>query len=45
MYIYLEVAKRAINLVLIREDGLKVQRPIYYVSKVLVGVELRYSKL
>lgn len=45
LYIYLVVADREINLVLLREDELKVQQPIYYVSKALPRSELRYSML
>lgn len=40
LYIYLAVADRVINLVLIREDDKKAQRPIYYVSKALTRAEL-----
>ena len=36
--------KKAISLVLVREDQ-KQQKPIYYVSKALQGVEFRYYKI
>lgn len=45
LYIYLAVADRAISSVLIRDDEQKAHRPIYYVSKELIGVELRYTRL
>ena len=34
----------AVNAVLIREED-KVQKPLYYISKVLMGVETRYLKI
>ncbi|KAK2999905.1 hypothetical protein RJ639_023671 [Escallonia herrerae] len=44
LLIYLSVTEVAVNTVLIREeDG--VQKPIYYVSKVLQDVETRYPKI
>ncbi|KAK3020027.1 hypothetical protein RJ639_004987 [Escallonia herrerae] len=41
LFLYLAVAEFAISTVLIREQDSR-QLPIYYVSKVLQGVELRY---
>ena len=44
LFSYLAVASHAISLVLIRvDDG--VQRPVYYVSKSLNEVEVRYLPL
>jgi len=37
-YLYLVVSPYAVSLALIREEG-KIQKPIYYTSKVLRGVE------
>lgn len=45
LYIYYAMANREVSSMLIRDDELKVLRPIYYARKALVGVELRYSKL
>ncbi|KAL0405213.1 UNVERIFIED_CONTAM: hypothetical protein Slati_3835200 [Sesamum latifolium] len=44
LYLYLSVAPQAVSSVLIREEGEK-QLPIYYVSKVLNGVEGRYTPI
>ncbi|GFS37177.1 hypothetical protein Acr_00g0050430 [Actinidia rufa] len=44
LYIYLSISPTAVSAVLIREED-RVQRPIYYVSKVLIGVEARYPKI
>ena len=44
LYLYLAISEQAISAVLVKEDG-KIQRPIYYVSKVLHGAELNYSKI
>ncbi|XP_052197357.1 uncharacterized protein LOC127804524 [Diospyros lotus] len=41
LYLYLGVRDEAISVVLIRKEG-PVDRPIYYVSKVLQGPETRY---
>ena len=38
LYLYLAVSPYAVSLVLIKEEE-KVQKPIYYTSKVLKGVE------
>ncbi|XP_016166860.1 uncharacterized protein LOC107609409 [Arachis ipaensis] len=43
-YLYLAITEEALAAVLVREEG-KVQQPIYFVSRALQGVELRYSKL
>ncbi|KAL0437552.1 UNVERIFIED_CONTAM: Retrovirus-related Pol polyprotein from transposon [Sesamum radiatum] len=44
LYLYLSVAPQAVSSVLIREEEGK-QLPIYYVSKVLNGVEGRYTPI
>ena len=44
LYVYLSISPTAVNAVLIREED-QVQRPIYYVSKVLLGAETRYPKI
>ena len=44
LYAYIAVATHAVSLVLIREDN-GLQRPVYYVSKSLHEVEIRYSPL
>ena len=44
LYIYVSVTKKAISLVLIREEE-KQQKPVYYVSKALQGVEVKYQKI
>ena len=44
LYAYIAVAPHAMSLVLIREDN-GLQRPVYYVSKSLYEVEIRYSPL
>ena len=42
--IYLFMSPTAVNVVLIWEEN-KVQKPVYYVSKVLIGSETRYLKI
>ncbi|XP_063943205.1 uncharacterized protein LOC135150603 [Daucus carota subsp. sativus] len=42
LYVYLAVSEQALSAVLVREE-FKVQKPVYYVSKVLHGAELNYS--
>ncbi|GKV13259.1 hypothetical protein SLEP1_g24299 [Rubroshorea leprosula] len=42
LYLYLGISDTALSSVLIRETA-QLQRPVYYTSKVLQGVELRYS--
>ena len=44
LYAYIVVAPHAVSLVLIREDN-GLQRPVYYLSKPLHKVEVRYSPL
>ena len=40
---YLSVSKHAVSAVLLRDQG--VQQPVYYISKTLVDVEMRYLPL
>ncbi|XP_027173140.1 uncharacterized protein LOC113772850 [Coffea eugenioides] len=42
LFLYLSAAVEAISVVLIREEG--VQMPVYYVSRVLRGLETRYTQ-
>ena len=42
LYAYIAVAPHVVSLVLIREDS-DLQRPVYYVSKLLHEAEVRYS--
>ncbi|XP_063942737.1 uncharacterized protein LOC135150384 [Daucus carota subsp. sativus] len=42
LYVYLAVSEKALSAVLVREDR-KIQKPVYYVSKILHGAELNYS--
>ena len=44
LFAYIAVAPHAVSLVLIRVDS-GIQRPIYYVSKSLYKVEVRYLPL
>ena len=44
LYVYIDVASHAVSLVLIREDS-GLQRPVYYMSKLLHETEIRYSPL
>ncbi|XP_057723856.1 uncharacterized protein LOC130939798 [Arachis stenosperma] len=44
LYLYLAIIGEALAAVLVREEG-RAQQPIYFVSRALQGVELRYSKL
>ncbi|GFZ14654.1 hypothetical protein Acr_24g0008440 [Actinidia rufa] len=44
LYIYSSILPTAVSVVLIREED-QVQRPIYYVSKVLMGAEARYPRI
>ena len=44
LYAYITMGPHAVSLVLIQEDN-GLQRPIYYVSKLLHEVEIRYSSL
>ncbi|KAK1384714.1 DNA/RNA polymerases superfamily protein [Heracleum sosnowskyi] len=42
LYLYLAVSNTALGAVLVKEE-LKVQKPVYYVSKILHGAEINYS--
>ncbi|GKV05833.1 hypothetical protein SLEP1_g17797 [Rubroshorea leprosula] len=42
LYLYLGISDEAISSVLIKEEG-KQQKPVYYISNVLHGAEVRYS--
>ena len=44
LILYLSMSPIAVSAVLIKEEY-KVQRPVYYVSKVLLRVETRYLKI
>ncbi|RVW24703.1 Retrovirus-related Pol polyprotein from transposon 297 [Vitis vinifera] len=44
LYMYLAVSKWAISAVLFRCPSPKEQKPIYYVSRALADVEIRYSR-
>ena len=44
LILYLSVLPTAISAMLVKEED-KVQRPVYYVSKVLLGAETRYLKI
>ncbi|KAL2236614.1 UNVERIFIED_CONTAM: Retrovirus-related Pol polyprotein from transposon [Sesamum indicum] len=44
LYLYVAVSDDAVSSVLIKEEG-KVQNPVYYVSKMLQGVETRYAEI
>ncbi|GFZ00843.1 hypothetical protein Acr_14g0004780 [Actinidia rufa] len=44
LYVYLSVSPTAISAVLVREED-KIQKPIYYVSKTLIGAEVRYPRI
>ena len=44
LYLYLAASDQAVSAVLVREET-RVQRPVYYVSKVLHGAEINYSKV
>ncbi|GKV50784.1 hypothetical protein SLEP1_g57479 [Rubroshorea leprosula] len=41
LYLYLDISDEAISSVLVKEEG-KQQKPVYYISSILHGVELRY---
>ena len=41
LYLYLGISDKAISAVLIKKEG-QVDRPVYYVNKVLQGPEIRY---
>ena len=42
LYMYLGVSEAALSAVLLRKEG-SIDKPVYYVSKVLQGAEFRYS--
>ncbi|KAK2997729.1 hypothetical protein RJ639_025983 [Escallonia herrerae] len=44
LFLYLSITRVAVSVVLVKE-GDEVQKPIYYVSKVLQNVETRYPKI
>ncbi|GFZ05230.1 hypothetical protein Acr_17g0008020 [Actinidia rufa] len=44
LIVYLSVSSTVVSAVLIREDD-KVQKPVYYASKVLMGAKTRYLKI
>ena len=44
LYAHIAMAPHAVSLVLIREDS-GLQRPVYFVSKLLHEAEIRYSPL
>ncbi|KAL2228389.1 UNVERIFIED_CONTAM: Retrovirus-related Pol polyprotein from transposon opus [Sesamum indicum] len=44
LFLYLSVSENAVSSVLVREEGGQ-QNPIYYVSKMLQGAELRYTEM
>ncbi|KAL2250220.1 UNVERIFIED_CONTAM: Retrovirus-related Pol polyprotein from transposon [Sesamum indicum] len=44
LFLYLSVSENAVSVVLVREEGGQ-QNPIYYVSKMLQGAELRYTEM
>ena len=44
LFLYLVVSEHAVSAALVREED-KVQRPVYYVSKRLVGAESRYPMI
>ena len=44
LYLYLSIRYESIASVLVREEGSQ-QHPVYYVSKILRGAEIRYPKL
>ncbi|XP_074377026.1 uncharacterized protein LOC141718544 [Apium graveolens] len=42
LYLYLAISEQAVSAVLVKEEK-KLQKPVYYISKVLHGAELNYS--
>ncbi|XP_061349329.1 uncharacterized protein LOC133294640 [Gastrolobium bilobum] len=45
LYLYLVVGAEAISAALVRESKEEEQQPVYFISKVLQGVELRYRQV
>ena len=43
LFMYLLVSEHAVSAMLLRDQG--VQQPVYYISKTLVDVEMRYLPL
>ena len=43
LFMYLSVSEHAVSAMLLRDQG--VQQPVYYISKTLVDVEMRYLPL
>lgn len=44
LFIYLSVIENIISAILVQENG-KHQKPIYFVSKILHGLKLKYQRL
>lgn len=44
LYLYLAVSESAVGFVLVKEEN-KIQKPIYYVSKLLWDAETRYARI
>ncbi|XP_061373314.1 uncharacterized protein LOC133315664, partial [Gastrolobium bilobum] len=45
LYLYLSVGVEAISAALVREPNGEAQKPVYFISKVLQGAELRYQQV
>ena len=44
LYLYLTITPHAVSSTLVREEG-RVQKPVYYTSRALRGVEARYLQI
>lgn len=44
LYLYIVVKENSISSMLIKEESM-VQKPVYFVSKVMQGPEIRYTKI
>ncbi|KAL2248228.1 UNVERIFIED_CONTAM: Retrovirus-related Pol polyprotein from transposon [Sesamum indicum] len=44
LFLYLAVSEHAVSSALVREEN-RIQNPVYYISKMLQGAELRYSMI
>ena len=44
LYLYLAVSENALSDVLVKEE-LKIQKPVYYITKIRHGAELNYSTI